>query len=357
MQLTKKKEFRYLIPSWRRMKSISLNKLLFIFLWIASLYGIYFYSSNRTIVSEKQVSHQNYVKESKEADGLHYDKDMPLIFVGGMPRSGTTLMRTMLDAHPQIRCGQETRVIPRILGLKASWYKSSKERIRLKEAGVSEDVINSAITQFILEIIVRHGKPAPYLCNKDPFTLKSMEYLHVLFPNSKFIFMVRDGRATTHSIISRKVTISGFNVQSYRDVITKWSNAMAAMHQQCVNVGPSVCLMVRYEKLVLHPMAETKRLMSFLGIPWDESMLNHEKHLDNISLSSVERSTDQVQKPLYLSALTSWFGKFPEDVERDLPKIAPMLQKLGYDPTNMRPSYGTPDEFVLNKTKTFNNQV
>ena len=63
MQLTKKKEFRYLIPSWRRMKSISLNKLLFIFLWIASLYGIYFYSSNRTIVSEKQVSHQNYVKE------------------------------------------------------------------------------------------------------------------------------------------------------------------------------------------------------------------------------------------------------------------------------------------------------
>jgi len=46
---------------------------------------------------------------------LSYDKDMPLIFVGGMPRSGTTLMRAMLDAHPDVRCGQETLLIPRLL--------------------------------------------------------------------------------------------------------------------------------------------------------------------------------------------------------------------------------------------------
>jgi len=54
---------------------------------------------------------------------LSYDKDMPLIFVGGMPRSGTTLMRAMLDAHPDVRCGQETRIIPRILGMRANWLK------------------------------------------------------------------------------------------------------------------------------------------------------------------------------------------------------------------------------------------
>ena len=44
---------------------------------------------------------------------------------------------------------------------------------------------------------------------QDPFTLKSGKYLRELFPNSKFLFMVRDGRATVHSIISRKVTITG----------------------------------------------------------------------------------------------------------------------------------------------------
>lgn len=39
----------------------------------------------------------------------------PLIFIGGHPRSGTTLLRAMLDSHPDVRCGEETRIIPRIL--------------------------------------------------------------------------------------------------------------------------------------------------------------------------------------------------------------------------------------------------
>lgn len=65
---------------------------------------------------------------------------MPLIFIGGMPRSGTTLLRVMLDAHPDIRCGEETRVIPRLLSLKQQWLKSPIESKRLQEAGISGDV-------------------------------------------------------------------------------------------------------------------------------------------------------------------------------------------------------------------------
>lgn len=50
-------------------------------------------------------------------------------FSGGVPRSGTTLMRAMLDAHPDVRCGEETRVIPRILGLQAQWKRSEKVKL------------------------------------------------------------------------------------------------------------------------------------------------------------------------------------------------------------------------------------
>ncbi|CAG2063964.1 unnamed protein product, partial [Timema podura] len=134
-----------------------------------------------------------------------YDRYMPLIFIGGVPRSGTTLMRAMLDAHPEVRCGQETRVIPRILQMRTHWLRSQKESMRLEEAGLSKEVLDSAIAAFCLEVIARHGDPAPRLCNKDPLTLKSAVYLSELFPQGKFIFMVRDGRATVHSIISRKV--------------------------------------------------------------------------------------------------------------------------------------------------------
>jgi len=82
-----------------------------------------------------------------------YDRSMPLIFIGGMPRSGTTLMRAMLDAHPDVRCGEETRVIPRLLGLKTQWQKSEKESRRLQEAGLNNDVLSSAVAAFILEVL------------------------------------------------------------------------------------------------------------------------------------------------------------------------------------------------------------
>ena len=47
----------------------------------------------------------------------------------------------------------------------------------------------------------------------------------------------------------------------------------------------------------------------------------------------------------------SWLGKIPEDVLRDLPEIAPMLSYFGYDPRNHKPTYGNPDQLVLNKVR------
>jgi protein-tyrosine sulfotransferase len=210
------------------------------------------------------------VREEKFVQGSNhksyvYHRNMPLVFIGGVPRSGTTLMRAMLDAHPEVRCGQETRVIPRILQLRSHWMKSEKESMRLEEAGIHKEVLNSAIAQFCLEIIAKHGDPAPRLCNKDPLTLKMGTYVIELFPNvslhsncsclasifaflfhpqAKFLFMVRDGRATVHSIISRKVTITGFDLTNYRQCMTKWNQAITTMHDQCQEIGKERCLMV-----------------------------------------------------------------------------------------------------------------
>lgn len=125
--------------------------------------------------------------QSSDNKNYVYHRNMPLIFIGGVPRSGTTLMRAMLDAHPEVRCGQETRVIPRILQLRSHWMKSEKESLRLEEAGIGKEVLNSAIAQFCLEIIAKHGDPAPRLCNKDPLTLKMGSYVIELFPNVSFL--------------------------------------------------------------------------------------------------------------------------------------------------------------------------
>lgn len=65
----------------------------------------------------------------------------------------------------------------------------------------------------------------------------------------------------------------------------------------------------------------------------------------------VERSTDQVIKPVNVEALSKWVGKIPADVVRDMAVIAPMLYRLGYDPHANPPNYGRPDPKVLDNTR------
>ena len=233
----------------------------------------------------------NFVYDT-EQKAYPYDRMMPLIFIGGVPRSGTTLMRAMLDAHPMVRCGEETRVVPRILGMRSQWSKSAKESKRLQEAGLSDEVIDSALTAFILEVIAKHGDPAPRLCNKDPFTLKSSIYLNHLFPNAKFILMIRDGRAVVNSIIARKVTISGFDLKSHRKCLEKWNAAMESMYYQCLRLGLGTCLPVYYEQLILHPREWMERILTFLDIPWHESVLHHEEFINQPGGVSLSRSVN-----------------------------------------------------------------
>ncbi|CAC5388463.1 TPST [Mytilus coruscus] len=296
-------------------------------------------------------SEQEKFVYTRQGKAIEYGRESPLIFIGGMPRSGTTLMRAMIDAHPDVRCGEETRIVPRILGMRAQWYKSETEKRRLQEAGISDFVIDSAISAFVLEVIAKHGDAAPRLCNKDPFTLKSSVYLKKLFPNSKFLFMIRDGRATVHSIISRKVTITGFDLTSYRNCLSKWNHAMESMYAQCLHVGARHCLPVYYEQLTLHPELWMKRILRFLEIPWNDTVLHHEDYIGKeISLSKTEKSSDQVIRPVNIDAMSKWVGHLPADVIRDMATIAPMLRILGYDPESNPPNYGAPDPRVADNT-------
>ncbi|KAJ8728287.1 hypothetical protein PYW08_016672 [Mythimna loreyi] len=226
-------------------------------------------------------------------------RELPLIFIGGVPLSGTRLMRGMLDAHPDVRCGQDTHFVSRILQMRQYWMKSQMERARLKQAGVTRTVMDNAIAAFCLEVIVRYGGTAPRLCNSDPLVLKMSRYVLQLFPNAKFLFMVRDARATVHSIITRNVTITGFNLTSYRQCLTKWNHAAALMYEQCQSIKAKNCLVVHYESLMLRPNATMRRVLSFLHLPWHESVLRYERYINqpnDVTLSNVAHLTNQVER-------------------------------------------------------------
>ncbi|XP_006815318.1 protein-tyrosine sulfotransferase 1-like [Saccoglossus kowalevskii] len=282
------------------------------------------------------------------------DRNRPIVFIGGVPRSGTTLMRAMLDAHPDIRIGEETRIIPMIIQMHRHILSSEKEVSRLQEAGVSETIMEAALGAYIMEITVRHGEKASLIGNKDPLVLLSMVQLAKIFPNASFLFMVRDGRAVVHSIITRRVTVTGFDLNSFRSALQTWNRYIEHMHKQCLELGLGRCLPVYYEQLVLHPKIWMKKILKFLKVPWDDSVLKHHETVGKpggISLSRLEFSTDQVVRPINVAALSSWVGHVPEEVLKNMPQFAPMLANLGYDPMAIPPNYGIPDELVRNNTQ------
>ncbi|OON18536.1 hypothetical protein X801_05608, partial [Opisthorchis viverrini] len=287
----------------------------------------------------------------------------PIIFVGGVSRSGTTLMRVLLDVHPWIRCGPEGMVIKPVLD-----FRHSMPRFHMnwsRQAGIYPTLLDSAISKYIRYIVEEMGPPANILCYKRPEVLLYTEYLATLFPDSKFIIMLRDGRAvavsnkrlvliahemanvsfrsTGPTFARLKLTCRRNTTEKMHNVLNRWMLENINLTRACQNVGPKRCLIVRYELLILNPERELKLVTRFLDIPWDPVMLHHEELLRNRpSINPYEPSTSQVKEKINNEALARWFTDTDNDTKifvKEAPQKCFLLKAFGYLNIGVPPDY------------------
>ena len=200
------------------------------------------------------------------------------VFVGGAPRSGTTLVQNMLDSHPAVLGGPEFLHLARVVALRAALRDSAAEQT-IDAFVAPEEVdrlIRTLIEDLLLPLADRHG--APLLSEKTPSNVLVFDALVELFPEARCLFVLRDPRAIIASMLAvgDRAAANGMRAQPF----TRSLRAAMRYVGQCFEAGfaaaaahPDRILTVTYEALVTDPEAETRRICGFLGLDWAAAML------------------------------------------------------------------------------------
>ncbi|CAH8647611.1 unnamed protein product [Dicrocoelium dendriticum] len=150
----------------------------------------------------------------------------------------------------------------------------------------------------------------------------------------------------------RHVKIGKGKLDAYQ-TFARWERIVKNISDQCANTAS--CLTIHYEKLVLQPKKTMSRVLEFLHLPWDDSVLNHHNLIRNRTiLSRMEPSTSQVIYPIHMEALYTWASNdsvLSQEFIRNIHKTSAVLKSLGYAQANIPPNYGAPESSVLERTK------
>jgi protein-tyrosine sulfotransferase len=216
-----------------------------------------------------------------------------LIFVGGSPRSGTTLVQNMLDSHPRILGGPEFLHLPTLVDLRRKLHFSiAREYINII---CTKDEVDSYLASFVEKFFLRLAdtNQCEFYSEKTPMNILVFSELIELFPEAHFIQVIRDPRAIISSMLQVKKRAVGKGVKP--PYFTANLAACIAYVQQCFNAGFAAAqktsgnvMTIVYEHLLTDSDKETKKICNFLGIEWNDRMLypGEKEHLGEQAITT-----------------------------------------------------------------------
>jgi hypothetical protein len=263
------------------------------------------------------------------------DDRPPAPFVVGLTRSGTTLLRMMLDAHPELTVPPETHFVPDLI-------KAARERgadaERLHAAVVShrtwgdfaldsDELLErlraidpndpgEAVRAFFDLYAERAGKPR--WGDKTPAYMLAIRRIGRALQEARFVHLIRDGRDVALSQTAR-----GINEQPpVREQAERWQGRIRKARDQAAELGADRYRELRYEDLVREPEAALRAVCGLCDLPFDTAMLTYH-----------ERAAERL-----------------EEMAGELPAVgAHAAQPAGYRLANHAPTTKPPDPAKLEK--------
>ena len=247
------------------------------------------------------------------------------IFLIGFPRSGTTLLDTILRSHPEIGVIEEkpmVKVMGRVFGQKQTIQNlnalSAADVGRLRNAYFEE-----------LKMHLGQDDVGKLLVDKFPLNIAHVSLIHRVFPDAKFILVLRHPCDCVLSCFMQtfKLNEAMVNFQSleqsaglYAAIMELWS-----AYRQKLDLDVHV---LKYEDLVQDLEGTCKPLIKFLGLEWDDNLRNYQKTASERGRIHTP-SYSQVVQPLYKQASGRW-THYRKQMEPVLPVLQPWIGAFGY---------------------------
>jgi Sulfotransferase family len=271
---------------------------------------------------------------------------MPAFFIVGSARSGTTLLRVMLNAHSEIAVPPESRFITELYDgdeVEAdAWLERLAAHQRFQAWNLPIEEVRARLDGRAARVPYPRAVDAAFSAfaahrgkskcgDKTPRYIEDIPLLARLFPEARFVHMVRDGRDVAMSYADVP-----FGPKTVARVARLWSERVAR-GMEAGSAIPDRYWEISYEDFVAHPEAKMKSVCGFIGIEFEDDMLDYAHRARSEVLPRAARYNPRVMSNDII-ARRSWRRDMPAFQVEVFESIAgDMLEHLGYERRFPRP--------------------
>jgi tetratricopeptide (TPR) repeat protein len=217
------------------------------------------------------------------------------IFIVGMPRSGTTLVEQILASHNEVYGGDEMNTLSNLITSKLKDLSAFDANDLHKKTYLS-------IRQQYLESLSRFNVPESVITDKMPMNFQYIGFILTAFPEAKIIHLKRDARAICWSIYKHYFSDMGngwaYNLDDLAGFYALYNDLIAFWHELYPNKIYDMC----YEDLTTNQEEETRGLLKYCDLNWDENCLNFHTNKRAVKTASAL----QVRQKMYQGSSEAW---------------------------------------------------
>ena len=248
------------------------------------------------------------------------DRPAP-VFLVGFPRSGTTLLDTILMSHPQIEVLEEEPPLRTAMDLLPSFARLAT--MPDEEIKAARDLYFASVAS--LRPIAR-GK---LLVDKNPLTMNLLPFVRRLFPEARIVLALRHPCDVILSCYMANFRLNeGMSNFIRLDIAAELYDLSFGYYEHVQSLMPFPTHGVKYENVVADRERELRELFDFLDLDWHDAVLDHQSTA--LKRGRIKTASyAQVVQPIYTRSAGRW-EKYRKHLEPVLPVIDPWIRKFGY---------------------------